>query len=168
MNPVYIKATDATGNNALHLACLDTTVARADRKIKLLLEIEPLLMTQCNSEGDYPLHIAAKQCSTVAIETMLDAMAAHSMCDVNILQKSSGATALHLAIAHNTDDVVSTLLLDKNIDVNIACKNGDTPLDIAIKLQLADVAAAIRKQKSCLAIANSNAVVEVNFKVRKM
>ena len=120
------------GNNALHLACTDPDRDRACGKLQLLLMHDPTLLTKCNNSDEYPLHLAAKCCSQQAVKSML---ASHVHCQLNAVQPATGRTALHLAVLHNSDDVVTTLINDINIDINVVDKRGDTVVLAAYRMK---------------------------------
>ncbi|MEK6832593.1 MAG: ankyrin repeat domain-containing protein [Nanoarchaeota archaeon] len=53
--------------------------------------------------------------------------------DVNAVHSSNGYTPLHIAASHGHKDAVAMLLL-AGANVNIKTYNGETPLDLAVKL----------------------------------
>ena len=134
-----------TGNNTLHSACEDPDRDRAADKIRLLLMRDPILLTLRNKAGDSPLHLAAKYCTDQAVKAMLDC---YEHCQLNAMQPDTDRTALHLAVLHNSDDVVMTFLGDIDIDVNVVDKRGDTAVLTAYRMKRYSLARTMERHRN--------------------
>ena len=112
------------GNTALHIA---STVANEDI-LSLLLEknADPNIQ---NMAGNTSLHTACKMNAPKIVKRLLQ----DSRINVNLKNAVEGNTALHIASTVANEDILS-LLLEKNADPNIQNMAGNTPLQIACKM----------------------------------
>ena len=77
--------------------------------------------------------------------------------DVNAQAGDEEQTPLHLAAEEEKADVVSALLLDEDILVNLEDENGQTALDLAVEERADDLAATLRESGGvCLDNGHSN------------
>jgi len=113
---------DADGNTALHLFCAN--VDKFEKKellvIEQLISAAPCSLKVTNIEGDTPLHllVASKACiqsgdpsAGVGAQKAI-ALLVRESADEVLVQDSSGATPLHVAIAHHAVESVITALLE--------------------------------------------------------
>jgi ankyrin repeat protein len=96
--------------------------ARGDlRKVKLLVETEPGLVSARDASGQTPLELAVSHDRKRVAEALLLAGA-----DVNV-KDNNGWTPLHIAAASGHPDMIS-LLLAKGADPNVRAKDEAAPL----------------------------------------
>lgn len=115
---------DRYGNTALHLAAGqeagDMTSHLLQRpEVRGLLEV-------ANTAGLCPLHVAVLSNHLPSVRTLLQCGA-----DVELRERTSGRTALHLATEADNVSLAGCLLLEGNADVDSCTFDGSTPLHIA-------------------------------------
>ena len=74
-------------------------------------------------------------------------LAFNELCRLNAIQPATGRTALHLAVLHNSDDVVMTLLGDIDVDVNVKDKRGDTAVLAAYRMKRYSLARTMERHR---------------------
>ncbi|KAK7916228.1 hypothetical protein WMY93_011989 [Mugilogobius chulae] len=116
--------TDRDGNTALHLA---TAQEVGDMTSHLLQRSEVrALMGVANTAGLYPLHVAVLSNGLASLRSLLEFGA-----DVELQERTSGRTSLHLATEADNVSLAGCLLLEGNADVDSCTFDGSTPLHIA-------------------------------------
>lgn len=115
---------DRHGNTALHLAASQEA---ADMTSQLLQRSEVRALTEVpNTAGLCPLHVAVLSNRLGSVRTLLQCGA-----DVELKERTSGRTALHLATETDNVSLAGCLLLEGNADVDSCTFDGSTPLHIA-------------------------------------
>lgn len=128
--------TDRHGNTALHLAVSQEV---GDMTSQLLQRPElRALMEVPNTAGLCPLHVAVLSNRLSCVRTLLQFGA-----DVELRERTSGRTALHLATEADNVSLAGCLLLEGNADVDSCTFDGSTPLHIAAGRGLAKLTALL-------------------------
>ncbi|MGI4848882.1 MAG: ankyrin repeat domain-containing protein, partial [Janthinobacterium lividum] len=104
------------------------------------------------SSGNSSLHLAAAAGNADIIAELLRAGAAQKIMVLN-LANHKGQTPLHLAAANGRLSVVQALLCHEELDLNLPCKRGISPLLCAVSLDHADIAALLMKHGADPALA---------------
>lgn len=116
--------TDRHGNTPLHLAAAQVA---GDMTSYLLQRPEVRVLTEvANTAGLCPLHVAVLSGQLSSVRTLLQCGA-----DVELRERTSGRTALHLATEADNVSLAGCLLLEGNADVDSCTFDGSTPLHIA-------------------------------------
>lgn len=116
--------TDRHGNTALHQAMQQ----QQGHMVSFLLQRREMraLLGVANTAGLYPIHLAVLSNQLSSLRSALDCGA-----DVELQERSSGRTALHLATEAENVSLAGCLLLEGNAKVDSCTFNGSTPLHIA-------------------------------------
>jgi len=124
---VALDTRNRDGNTALHLACREghTDVAR------MLVTAQPGLTTVMNYDGLTCLHLAVKHEQIRVVELLMQS----GIANVNAGDGCSGRTVLHHAVQAGNQDWVQFLIKECKADVNVAARDGLTPLMIAVGQQ---------------------------------
>ena len=113
-----VSEIDEEGNSPLHAAVKNQLPLSCQLLIKKGAEIQPK-----DKLGNTPLHFAARKGNQEILSLLLANGA-----DPNV-QGERGDTPLHNAILKSHTTVVQILAAQKDINVNIANEQGETPLD---------------------------------------
>ena len=142
---------DDDDNTPLHLYCanlypLHKTNNKSELAVlKMLVKSNPRVLQRPNSQGDTPLHlfVSSKACtegegfSNEAAAEQVAAMLLEASVEAAILQDCSGATPLHVAIAHVAHERVLLTLLDlAPVAAKVKDDNGLIPLHYAAAVGL--------------------------------
>lgn len=117
--------------------------------VKRLFEENPELINSKNSDGRFPLEMAAQTGQVEVVKFLLEKGA-----DVSLSR--GGATALHMAALYGGKTEVITLLLEAGADINARKGNGDTPLNYAIIGKQKDIAELLLDKGGEINMANQN------------
>jgi ankyrin repeat protein len=93
--------------------------------VKQWIEENPELVNSRNSNGRFPLEMAAQTGQTEIVKFLLENGA-----DINL--NRGGATALHMAALYGGKTELIALLLEAGADINARTGNGATPLNLAV------------------------------------
>ena len=113
---------DKMGNTLLHYACM---FDRLDI-VKFLVKRE-CDQTIFNRKGELALHLSCANRSHINVLEMIKLL---TKCDVKS-PNANGDTLLHIAVSTSMNDVVQYLVEEKNFELNIQNKKGQSPLHIA-------------------------------------
>ncbi|GAB6019633.1 Nuclear factor NF-kappa-B p100 subunit [Chamberlinius hualienensis] len=129
-NPNYL---DRKGNTAVHLAaqqdkdnCLNSILNTYKYTVKYSKHAPKL--DSYNYAGFTPLHLAVLNNSCVNVARLC-----YVGCDVNLCDRTSGRSALHMAIEKQNLEIVLFLLQNMKADTDVGMFNGDTPLHLAVR-----------------------------------
>ncbi|XAR71500.1 hypothetical protein NMG60_11028797 [Bertholletia excelsa] len=134
--PNLAKIARNNGKTVLH------TAARKGHLevVKSLLHKDPSIGFRTDKKGQTALHMAVKgQCVDIVLELIKPESA------VLTLKDNRGNIALHMATIKGKTEIVRSLLSVDGIDVNAANKSGETPLDIAEKLETQELITILRE-----------------------
>uniref|UniRef100_A0A3B3ZTU9 RHD domain-containing protein n=1 Tax=Periophthalmus magnuspinnatus TaxID=409849 RepID=A0A3B3ZTU9_9GOBI len=115
--------TDRHGNTVLHLA---TSQEVGDMTSHLLPGLALLTHSLLYPAGLCPLHVAVLSNRLSSLRSLLQSGA-----DVELQERTSGRTSLHLATEADNVSLAGCLLLEGNANVNSCTFDGSTPLHIA-------------------------------------
>ncbi|KAI0714756.1 ankyrin [Earliella scabrosa] len=144
-------ASDGASNNERLLAA-----ARSENE-DMLLEIFEEGNFDINTKdglGNTALHYAAMNGYLDILEHLLE----YEGCDVDLQNRTEGATPLHLALRIEDDDLrkaVVESLLDAGADYKIKDKNGETPLDL-VSDKDTEIRALMRKSQAQASISHDD------------
>ena len=113
---------DKIGNTPLHYACMFDCIDI----VKFLVERE-CDQTIFNKKGELALHLS---CAHRSHTNALEMIKLLTKCDLKS-QNANGDTILHIAVSTSMNDVVQYLVEEKNFELNIQNKKGQSPLHIA-------------------------------------
>jgi ankyrin repeat protein len=105
----------------IYLACYNGDL----ETVKRMVNENPDLVNSRNSDGRFPLEMAAQTGQTEICLFLLEKGA-------NVNMNRRGATALHMAALYGGKTALILLLLDKGADINARTGNGHTPLNLAV------------------------------------
>lgn len=108
--------------------------------VKAVLEKDSLIAFRTDKKGQTALHMAVKGHST---DMVLELLRPDST--LLLMEDNKGNTALHIAAKKGRMQIVEFLLSFENINVNSLNKAGESPLDIAEKFALPEMALIMRK-----------------------
>jgi len=123
---VPLDTRNRDGNTALHLACREGHVEVAT----MLVAAQPGLTSVMNYDGLTCLHLAVKHEHVRLVELLMQ-----SGCNINVGDGCSGRTVLHYAVQAGSQDWTQFLIRECHADVNVASRDGLTPLMIAVGQQ---------------------------------
>ncbi|MDP0588885.1 MAG: ankyrin repeat domain-containing protein [Candidatus Endonucleobacter bathymodioli] len=119
-----LLAAKASSNTALHFAIQVGNI----ECLRLLLDVENILVNVPNDEGYTPLHYAVKTDQAEIVKVLLTVDGIHQVQKMN----KQGNTPLHVAIMRGNIEVIKALLTVDGIhQVNIMGANDYTPLHLA-------------------------------------
>ena len=126
-SPDLLNLQDMDGNTALHFRASAGNVPAVEALLKRGADA-----TLLNKNGETVLQRAINHISSTVYVNDIKRLA--KLCDINN-QNINGSTALHLAVRSHNDLEWSRALLEWGADPNIQNKQGDIPLQTAIKDQ---------------------------------
>jgi len=94
--------------------------------VKRLIAADPKLVNAKNSDGRFPLEMAAQTGRVEIVRLLLEKGA-----EVN-MSRGGGSTALHMAALYGGKTELISLLLEKGANMNARTANGETPLNLAV------------------------------------
>ncbi|ETV93652.1 serine/threonine protein kinase, variant [Aphanomyces invadans] len=144
-----VDETTLDGNTVLHGAALGGNIDI----VKRLLAEPNVALNHRNKSGQTALHVAARSGYDVVVALLLENPALHP---VN-LQDNNEYTPLHHACEAGKERVVSALFKRDDIDVNMTCKAGNTPLIVAIQ----------HRHDSCIKLLLQHPHVQLNHRNKK-
>ena len=113
--------------------------------VGLLLSYKASNKITCTDKGESVIHLAALKGYAKLLNLLIE-----NDCEVNLLD-GSNENALHIAVRNENMEIIS-ILLDAGVDFNLKNKNGQTPFDLASKIELKnriyDKISKIRKNDS--------------------
>ena len=129
LNDIQLNLTDSAGSTPLHYACLNGNVT-----IVKALAVAGCDFALKNNEGDYPLHLAARE-QYHQIFTMLQHKGilmniCQSLPEFWLLQDGKGNTLVHVAVDKEQEEIVQ-LCLSFNPNIKLSNNTGLSPLHVA-------------------------------------
>uniref|UniRef100_W5N3T5 Nuclear factor of kappa light polypeptide gene enhancer in B-cells 2 (p49/p100) n=1 Tax=Lepisosteus oculatus TaxID=7918 RepID=W5N3T5_LEPOC len=117
---------DRYGKSVLHLAAPmgDETMLRI--LLGHLGERHANLLNTSDYSGLYPVHLAVRRGGDRCLRMLVEAGA-----NVNVAERKSGCTALHLAVQQDLLGIACTLVTELKAEVNLSTFGGNTPLHLA-------------------------------------
>ncbi|UCE40399.1 MAG: ankyrin repeat domain-containing protein [Candidatus Aminicenantes bacterium] len=117
--------------------------------VKRWIEENPELVNSRNSNGRFPLEMAAQTGQIEIVKYLLEKGA-----DVNL--NRGGATALHMAALYGGKTELITLLLEAGADINAKTGDGVTPLNLAVIGKQKDIAELLLDKGGEMNLENQN------------
>lgn len=129
---------DRRGNTPIHLAAqlksIDCLSALLDINVYTTkYKNNAPDLDSMNYAGFTPLHLAVLKDSLEAVQKLC-----YAGCDVDVRDRTSGRTALHIAVERHNQKIIRFLLQQANAEADMPMFNGNTPLHLACAQDHAD------------------------------
>nr|CAB3489350.1 unnamed protein product [Digitaria exilis] len=129
--------------NALHVA-----VFKSSKMVDLLMEWDPALADQVDSDGSSPLHFASSDGDRTIVKAILRAWRTYWPPDTAELRDDDGATFVHAAAREKQFKVVSLAIKSHTLRglLDAQDRHGNTPLHLAVATGAPGVAEALLRK----------------------
>lgn len=123
-NPVQLYKQDSEGLYPIHVAAS----SGANLTVKSFIRERPEIAGLRDSKGRTFLHVAVDRGRW---NVVVYACRTRSLARILNMQDNDGNTALHIAVKHGNKAIFCSLLMNKEVNLNISNNKGQTALDIS-------------------------------------
>ncbi|EEE69515.1 protein ACCELERATED CELL DEATH 6 isoform X2 [Oryza sativa Japonica Group] len=123
-NPVQLYKQDSEGLYPIHVAAS----SGANLTVKSFIRERPEIAGLRDSKGRTFLHVAVER---ERWNVVVYACHTQSLARILNMQDNDGNTALHIAVKHGNKAIFCSLLMNKEVNLNISNNKGQTALDIS-------------------------------------